>query len=86
MKRIIHVAVVAIACSAGAAWSQQSDEQVAQASQSGQAAASVAQASPGAERPAISREETQSRKISLHDMGGLAGDGVFPSRGGPLDD
>ena len=86
MKRIIQVASVAIACSAGAAWSQQSDEQVAQASQSALAAVDVAQSSPGAEHPALSREETRSRKVSLHDMSDLAGDGVFPSRGGPLDD
>jgi hypothetical protein len=84
MKRIIQAAVVAIACSAGAAWSQ-SQEQMPQASQSTESSVSVAQASIP-ERAPIAREQAQPRKMSLHESTGLAGDGAFPSRGGPQDD
>jgi hypothetical protein len=85
MKRIVQVAVAVFACSAGAAWSQQSQEQIQQAQNT--EAAVVAQAGPGSgERIAISREEAKPRKASMHDLMDLAGDGVYPSRGGPLDD
>ena len=84
MKRIVQAAVVVFACSAGAAWSQQSEEIKAQQQE---AAVTVAQAGPGAgEQIAISREEARPRKATMHDLADLAGDGVFPSRGGPLDD
>jgi hypothetical protein len=83
MKRIVQLAVVALACSAGSAWSQQ--EQVPQAMERTEAPISVAQAS-GAQQPTVSREEAAPRKVSLHEMSGLASDGVYPSRGGPQDD
>ena len=84
MKSIVRMAVVALACSAGAAWSQQEERSQAQEAQ----AVSVAQASPSAEHGTIQRAEpvAKSRKPSMHDMSELAGDGAFPSRGGPIDD
>lgn len=83
MKRIVQLAVVALACSAGAAWAQQ--DQQTQAQGSGESVA-VAQAGPASEGSAVSRGEAQSGKLSFHEMTGLAGDGYIPSRGGPLDD
>ena len=85
MKRIVQLAVVALSCSASLAWSQQDEATQAQASPE---ALNVAQASPGAERPSIQREApiASARKASMHEMSGLAGEGAFPSRGGPLDD
>ena len=84
MKSIVRMAVVALACSAGAAWSQQEESSQTQ----DVTAVSVAQASPRAESGSIQRDEpvAKSRKPSMHEMSGLAGEGVFPSRGGPLDD
>jgi hypothetical protein len=83
MKRIVQIAVVVFACSAGAAWSQQSEEISAQQ----QEATTVAQVGSGSgERVTISREEAKPRKTGMHDLMDLAADGVFPSRGGPLDD
>ena len=83
MKRIVQVAVVVFACSAGAAWSQ--SEQI-QAQQQ-EAAVTVAQAGSGSgERTAISREQAKPSRAGTHDLMNLGADGVFPSRGGPLDD
>lgn len=85
MKRIVQLAVVALSCSASLAWSQQ--EEITQA-QGSPESVSVAQASTSAERASIQREEpiANPRKPSMHEMSGLAGEGAFPSRGGPLDD
>lgn len=79
MKRIVQVAVVAFACSAGAAFAEQSDQQV----QNQQ----IAQASTGgSERAAVSVQEAQPRRTSIYDVSELAAKGPYPSRGGPLDD
>ena len=83
MKSIVQAAVVVFACSAGAAWSQSQEIQAQQQ----EAAVTVAQAGSGSsERTAISREEAQPRKAGTHDLLNLGADGVYPSRGGPLDD
>ena len=83
MKRIVQLAVFALACSAGAAWAQQGQEKSTQDSAQ---PVNVAQAGPGAETtPAALREEAPGAKMSFHEWTGLAGDGVFPSRGGPID-
>ena len=82
MKNIVQVAIVAFACSAGAAWSQQEEIKAQE-----EAGVTVAQAGSGAgERAAISREEAKPGKTSMHDLMDLGANGVFPSRGGPLDD
>jgi len=88
MKRIVQLAVAALVFSAGAAWSQeQQKEQIPQATESSDTYVNVAQASINAPSMAPAREEAKpQRKMSLHEWTGLAGDGVFPSRGGPIDD
>jgi hypothetical protein len=78
MKRILQAAVVAMSMSAAAAYAQQTE--MVQANDR----IEVAQASTGAERGAVQREA--SRKPSMYEISGLAGEGSFPSRGGPLDD
>lgn len=90
MKRIVQVAVTALVFSAGAAWSQEQSKdqiQAPQATESSDSYTTVAQASINAPSTAPAREEAKpQRKMSFHEWTGLAGDGVFPSRGGPLDD
>lgn len=84
MKRIVQVAVVALSCGAGAAWSQQGETQ--QSGQGADAPVTVAQAGATSERPIGAREVDRSRELSVYEMSELAGQGSFPSRGGPLDE
>jgi hypothetical protein len=86
MKRIVQMAVVAVSFSAGAAWSQQDQQKPQAADSSADTHISVAQASQNPEA-AIQREApVKARKPSMHEDMGLAAEGSFPSRGGPLDD
>jgi hypothetical protein len=88
MKRIIGMAVIAMAFGAGAASAEQQEQTAPKAAENADAYVNVAQASQNADRASLARDEisVRSRKASLHEEMGLAGDGVFPSRGGPLDD
>ena len=84
MKRISQAALVAVlACGAQVAYSQQSEQQGAQAND----AAIVAQAGPGGgEQQSLARQPSDSRAPSTFESTGLAGDGPYPSKGGPLDE
>lgn len=86
MKRIVQIAVVALSCSAGAVFAEQ-ERETPQAADN-EMYISVAQASQNGEAVSIQREApaVKQRKLSLHEEIGLAGEGAFPSRGGPLDD
>ena len=88
MKRIISLTIAAVACSAGAAWSQDA-VQAPQAIESAGEQLTVAQASSRTEGGSMPREaaSTQSpHERSFYDTMGLSADGPFPSRGGPVDD
>jgi hypothetical protein len=85
MKTIVKLAAVAaLTLVTQAAWSQQSEQQTGQA---GQRIEVVAQASSSGERwqEPVARE-MQPRRLSTFEATGLAGDGPFPSKGGPYDD
>ena len=88
MKRIVQIAVVAVSFSAGAAFAQQEQQLPQAADSSAETYISVAQASQNAEPMSMQREApaAKARKPSLHEETGLAGEGSFPSRGGPQDD
>jgi hypothetical protein len=75
MKSIVKLAAVAaLALGAQSAWSQQSEQQVAQASSSGERW-----------QEPVARE-MQPRRLSTFEATGLSGEGPFPSKGGPYDD
>jgi hypothetical protein len=85
MKSIVNLAAVAaLALGATAAWSQQSEQQIPQSST--ESAAVVAQASSSGARQEPVAREAQPRRLSTFEATGLAGEGVFPSKGGPHDD
>ena len=88
VKRIVQIAVVALSFSAGAAFAQQDQQMPKAADSTADTYISVAQASQNAEPMSLQREApvVKARKPSLLEEIGLAGEGSFPSRGGPLDD
>ena len=77
MKRIVQFAVLAaLACGAQAAWAEdQSQESI-----------SVAQASSAEERRVAREAQPAPKPRNLLQELGLATDGPFPSRGGPIGD
>ena len=85
MKSIVKLAAVAaLAFGAQAAWSQQSEQQIPQGNL--ESVDVVAQASTSGRRQEPVAREAQPRRLSTFEATGLAGDGPFPSRGGPSDD
>jgi hypothetical protein len=84
MKSIVKLAAVAaLALGAQSAWSQ-SEQQIPQGSESVDVVAQASSSSGPRQEPVA--REMQPRRLSTFEATGLAGDGPFPSKGGPYDD
>ena len=84
MKSISHMVVVAaLACAGQAAWSDETSPAKEQSAES----LNVAQIVAPEGHPAAASEVSSARKSrNILEELGLAGDGPFPSRGGPIDE